>query len=40
MFPLCGLYALTLQRTQPSYDQHINALLSTEGADWGLPDLT
>lgn len=40
MLPLSGLYALTLQWTQPSYDQHINALLSTEGADWGLPGLT
>lgn len=40
MLPLCGLSALTPPWTQPGYDQHINALLSTEGADWSLPGLT
>lgn len=31
MLPLSGLAALTPQWTQPGYDQHINAPLSTEG---------
>lgn len=33
MLPLSGLCLLALQWTQPGYDQHINALISTEGAD-------
>lgn len=40
MLPLSGLCSLTLQWTQPDCDQHINALLSTEGVDWGLPGPT